>query len=338
MAYQTGTAATPIALLTTLVTWLNGRGWTTAASAADGTGHRAHLHKSGVYLNFRAASLEAVWANNESLSSDGYGLALYMGSGYSGAAAWNAQAGGPAVSSVNYGVGLMLPAGPYPAYYFHDDGADNVLVVVQHTGGIYGFIGFGLKLTQDTHTESLPYFFGSTPGYSTTTPRASPAQTVGTRTASGKYPGATIDDSSSNVGATCFVRVSSSIQPASNNWISNGIGTTASNGTITPRLTTALTGHAGLTSSNGVADNAHPHWRTVTNQGRAVAAAYPRAQLMPSWLFVQHPLSARYAYLGHPPSVYGCDAVGNGWAAGDTLTIGGLDYRLYPSLAVRHIP
>lgn len=334
MAYQTGTAATPTALLTTLVTWLNGRGWTTAASAADGSGHRAHLHKNGVYLNFRAASLEAVWANNESSSNLGYGLALYMGSGYSGASAWNAQAGGPAVSSVNYGVGLMLTAGPYAAYYFHDDGADNVLVVVQHTGGIFGFLGFGLELSKDTHAESIPYFFGSTSGYATTTPMASPAQTIGTRTASGKYPTATLDTGSS-VAATCFARVPSSIQPASNNWISNGVGTTTQFGTINPRMACALTAHQEFT---GIVDNAHPNWRTITNQNRSVAAAYPRALLMSPWLFVLHPVTARYAYLGAPPSVFACDAVGNGWASGETLTIGGLDYRLYPSMAVRHIP
>lgn len=336
MAYQTGTAATATALLTTLVTWLNGRGWTTAASAADGLGHRAHLHKSGVYLNFRAAMLEAVWANNQALSDEGHGLALYLGTGYSGASAWNAQAGGPSVSSQNHGVGMMLSAGPFPAYHFHDDGNNNVLIVVEHTGGVFGFLGFGLTLSQETHAESLPYFFGSTSGYATTKARTSPLQTVGTLTASGKYPFGTLEDSTTQVGAVGFVKVPGSIQPASNGWISNGIGTTATFGTITPRLVGALAAHASY--DQGVVDNGHPTYRAPIIAGNTVGDAYPRALLMPAWQFVLHPTSSRYAYLGYPPGVYGCDAVGNGWASGDTLTIGGLDYKLYPSLAVRHIP
>lgn len=334
MAYQTGTAANATALLTTLVTWLNGRGWTTAASASDGLGHRAHLHKSGVYLNFRAAELEAIWANNESGADQGWGIGLYLGTGYSGASAWHAQAGGPVVSSQTHGVGMMLTAGPFAAYHFHDDGADNVVVIVEAAGGVFGFLGWGLKLSQDSHAETLPYFFGSTSGYATTVPRLSPAQTIGTRTGSGKYPFGTIE-AESTVGAVGFVKVPSSIQPAANNWISNGQGTVSSFGTITPRLVGALSGHASYTG--GVVDNGHPNWRSLTIQGRSVAAMYPRAIIMPAWQFVLDPVTSRYVYLGYPPSVYGCDAVGNGWAAGDILTVGGLDYKLYPSLAVRHI-
>jgi len=334
MAYQTGTAATPIALLTTLVTWLVTRGWTTAASAADGTGHRAHLSKSGVFLNFRAAVLEAVWSQNQSGSDLGHGLALYMGTAYSASDDWHGQVGGPAVAGANYGVGAMLTAGPFPAYHFHDDGSDNVMVIVEHTGGIFSWIGFGLAMSKDTHAETMPYFFGSTSGFATTTPRTSPAQVIGTRTASGKYPGATFDESAS-VGATLFVRVPSAIQPASNGWVSNGAGVTLSFGTVTPQVSGALSGQASYTI--GPVDNAHPHWRTLTIQGRAVANVYPRAMILPAWQFVLHPTTSRWTYLGYPPSVYGCDAVGNGWASGETLTIGGLDYRLYPSLAVRHI-
>ena len=48
MAYQTGIPTDEIDLLQQLVTWLVALGWTQDASAAEGSGWRAHLHKSGV--------------------------------------------------------------------------------------------------------------------------------------------------------------------------------------------------------------------------------------------------------------------------------------------------
>lgn len=336
MAYQTGTATTAITLLTTLVTWLNGRGWTTAASAADGTGHRAHLHKSGVYLNFRAAILEAIWADNQAGANGGYGLGLYMGSGYSGAAPWNEQAGGPAASGlVNRGVGIMLPVGPFPAYHFFDDGADNILVMVQHTGGIWGHLGFGLKLSQETHALSLPYFFGSTHGWANTVPGSSPAQNYGTTAVNSTYPFATHEDSNVTVRSTGYVRVPVAMQSLNNNWIASGVGLNSTTGAQGTRLIVPLVSHS---ADAGVVDAACPNWRTIPNLGRGVALAYPRAHLMPIWLFGLNAVSSRYQYLGAPPSLYGCDAVGNGWSANDALTIAGLDYRVYPGVAVRYIP
>jgi len=336
MAYQTGTAATPTALLTTLVTWLIGRGWTSHASAADGSGHRAHLSKGGVYANFRAISLEAAWPNNAPDAASGYGLGLYLGTGYSGAAAWHEQAGGPATTGVvNNGVGIMLPAGPFPAYHFFDDGADNILVMVQHTGGIFGCLGFGLKLSQDSHALSLPYFFGSTSGYNNTLPGTSPAQDYGTTAQNCTYPFATHEASNTVVRATGFVKVPSSIEPNNNNWISSGVGTTSSTGALGTRLVVPLVSHS---LDAGTVDAVSPNWRTIPNLGRGVGQAYPRAQLMVLWLFAPNPITSRYQYLGAPPSIFGCDAVGNGWGANDTLTIAGLDYRVYPGVAVRYIP
>jgi hypothetical protein len=57
-SYQTGISSSPTNLLQTLVTWLTNQGWTMDMSQADGSGWRAHLHKSGVYVNLRSAMNE----------------------------------------------------------------------------------------------------------------------------------------------------------------------------------------------------------------------------------------------------------------------------------------
>ncbi len=109
-AYSTGVSTSPTNLLQSFVTWLVAGGWTLDSSAAEGTGWRAHLHKGGVYVHFRAAGLEQVWAaaggkfhdsghyndgGSGAALAKGYGIGFYLGTGYSGAAAWNEQVGGP---------------------------------------------------------------------------------------------------------------------------------------------------------------------------------------------------------------------------------------------------
>src|SRR5262245_16044897 len=129
-AYQTGTATDPIDLLNVLVTWLQAQGWTLDSSATDGSGKRAHLHKSSDYVNLRAAVNEAIWPNLS--GSAFYGIGLYMGTGYSGASGWAAQAGGPIKNggSDTVGASMRLASGAITAYHFFDDGSDNVVVVV----------------------------------------------------------------------------------------------------------------------------------------------------------------------------------------------------------------
>lgn len=337
MAYQTGTATTPLTLLTTLVTWLSGLGWTTNLSTTVGSGRRAHMSKNGVYVNLRAASLEAQWTTMEAAANTGYGLSLYLGTGYSGAAAWDAQAGGPSLASAALvGAGMMLTAGPYPSYHFHSDADDNVVVVVQHTGGVYGYIGWGRRLSKESHTYDLPYFFGSTSSHRNNTPGTSTVQTVATVGANCSFPFGTHEASSSTVRAVGFVKAPASIQPGNNNWVCSGIGTNSITGAAGALMLAPWASHTDYTI--GVTDNASPHFRTIFNEGRGVATAYPRALVLPCWLFAPDPITSRQVYLGAPPSVFGCSAVGNGWASQDVITIAGLDYRVYPGMAVRNIP
>ena len=71
MAYQTGSATSPSDLLTTLLTWLAGRGWTIDANATEDDGLRAHVHKSGYYVNLRAAMNEKIWAYQTGAATKG---------------------------------------------------------------------------------------------------------------------------------------------------------------------------------------------------------------------------------------------------------------------------
>lgn len=333
MAYATGTAANPTALLQALATFLTSNGWTSAAAGVDGSGYRAHLHRSGVYVNLRAAENEAIWTTNN--TGTGYGIGVYLGTGYSGAAAWNAQAGGPAPVSENYGAGMILPAGPYVAHHFHQDADGNVVVVVEHTGGIFAHLGFGLELSKETHTESLPYFWGSQGSYYNTSLSGASNINHGTLAISMTEPTAA-HQSSSTINATAFVKVPSSIQPAANNWISNGVGA-AFTGAMGVRLGVPF--HSVLDfNSSGQLLNEHPRYDYLKIVDRRVATAFPRALILPPILFAPDPITSRWRYLGAIPNAFGCGAVGNGWAAGDTLTIGGLDYRVYPNIAARYIP
>jgi len=131
--YQTGISSSPTNLLQTLVSFLSAQGWTTDSSVADGTGWRAHLHKSGLYVNLRAAMNELIWPENGSYhdglkgSTGGYGIGLYLGDGYSGAAAWHEQSGRPVrpTDGSTAGCGANLPSGSVAAYHIFDDGADH---------------------------------------------------------------------------------------------------------------------------------------------------------------------------------------------------------------------
>ncbi len=334
MAYSTGTAASPTALLQALATFLVAQGWTSAAAAVDGSGYRAHLHKGGVYANFRAAENEQIWDSNN--TGSGYGIGLYLGTGYSGAADWQDQAGGPSVSSENFGVGMILPAGPFVAHHFHADGADNIFVAVEHTGGVFGYLGFGLALSKETHAQDLPYFFGSMAGFYTTSLQGVSTINHGTLAVSGTEPFAVHQTSDTFLNATGFVKVPSSIQPSANNWVSNGVGASPS-GATGVRLGVPF--HSVLNfNSSGAVLNEHPRWDYLKIIDRRVATAYARAFLAPPMLFAPDSITSRWIYLGSAPSVFGCGAVGNGWAAGDTLTVGGLDYLVYPNIACRHVP
>ena len=168
-SYSTGAATGPIDLLQKLVAWLVAQGWTSNMSAAEGTGWRAHLSKGSVYVNLRAsvgtdAATNTVWANTTYSIATLVGISIYTGTGYSGASAWNAQAGGPIAAGNAAGAILTAYASAMPSYHFFDDGADNIVVVCEKTTNVYSHMGWGPSLTKAGTWTGGAYFFG-TMGY-----------------------------------------------------------------------------------------------------------------------------------------------------------------------------
>ena len=315
-AYQTGTASSPTNLLTTLVTWLVAQGWTQDASAADGSGHRAHLHKSGVYVNLRAAMNEQIWTYNQGA---GYGVGVYLGSGYSGAAAWNAQAGAPQQTGTSnvIGAGMCLNSGTC-TYYFFDDGLDNICVVVEKSPALYVHMGWGLRLVKLGSATDFPFFWGSQPSH------------MNTATASGSLPGYGVTSPApmcysfyfSTTARTC------AFFKGPDGWTSITTGASTSDG-YTGQLGTSILNVSGGSVST-IKD--HPNYQTVMD--RAHQTAFPGALLLPLHVFNRN-AAARYQPCGHPAHVFYCTAFGNGFAATEIYPVGGVNYMIFPGFAVK---
>lgn len=333
-AYQTGTATGPTDLLQKLVTFLVAQGWTSDASASYGAGWRAHLHKGSQYVNLRAivneaANASTVWGSGSGASSTaGYGLALYLGDGYSGAAAWNAQSGGPKDSGGTnpVGAGMFLDAGAIPAYFFFDDGADHVTVVVDRGAGLYVHLGWGVSLTKRGYTSDHWYFFASSPH----------AYNVANQ-GSGPYPGtdataaAPMSHGYINVAAryaTAFIRTDAAV--FTNRWLGivDGQNTTATYGYTGRQARCAMsTGGSGVLN-----DSEYPKLPALMT--RAYQSAFSGALLVPLQCYA-HSATAHWIPIGYPPDVFACAAVGHGHQAAQVYPVGGLDYMVFPNFAVR---
>lgn len=320
-AYQTGTASSPIDLVQRLVTWLVAQGWTSDSSVTDSSGWRAHLHKSGLYVNLRAAMNESIWNYN---NAAGYGVGMYVGDGYSGASNWRSQSGGPIANGTanTVGVGMnLLGAGAVAAYHFFDDGSDHITVVVEKTPGLFVHMGWGPSLVKTGYSTDFPYMYGSSSSfYNTSSPTGvgggdtnahvpfSPNLNVGTLYATGFF----------KVDATTF----------SSRWIALCLATGGNNQGYTGRV-----GRAAGDQSATFTEDEYPDWNLV--EDRSWQSAFAGALLLPQHLFVNTQPANRWAPVGYPPTVFYCQAVGHGFAASSIYQVGGLNYMVFPNFAVR---
>ena len=171
MQYQTGSATSSTDLVQQLVTWLVGLGWTQDRSAVEGSGWTATLHNNGNFVNLRAVENESAQPWHFNNGSAHYGVHMYLSTAYSSGQPFNNQAtGAPIASGGSFpvGVGMQLSAGPFPNYYFFADAtADNIVVVVEKTSGLFVFIGWGLSIQKAGAFTGGPYFFGTASGYYT---------------------------------------------------------------------------------------------------------------------------------------------------------------------------
>lgn len=335
-AYTTGISSSPTNLLTTLVSWLSTGGWIVDSSVSDGTGWRAHLHKSGLYVNLRAASAENIWPYNgefHDLGSGGYGIGLYLGDGYSGAASWDAQSGRPVrvVDGSTIGCGANLPQGSVTAYHFFDDGNDHITVVVERAPGIFCFFGWGPALEAAGQPEDFPYFYGSSGAILNTLNTAPDGDRSGINISA--YPPMSPADkevssytgSTERVHTTAMVRVDASTY--SGRWVANCAINDGGYGSSGRAMACAVNIGPDLGIYTG-----HVNYSNL--QDRIHQTSFAGALLLPCHTFVLTDPAARWAPLGYPPSIFWTEAVGHGYAAGDVYQVGGVNYMLFPHFAI----
>jgi hypothetical protein len=331
MAYSTGVSSSPTDLLQKLVAWLVTNGWAQDASAAEGNGWRAHLHKDGLFVSFRAAMNESLWPAYPSGNYDrvpGYGIGLYLGDGYNGAAAWHLQSGRPILADTGTGgCGMALPAGAVAGYHFFDD-FGHITVVVERAPGVFCFIGFGPAISKLGHAEDYPYFFGSSSAHRNTDP-GEPYLDLGGINITARPPTShgDYDRDGYCIRATAFVRVDGSIW--SGRWISNCSTEGAAYGWTGRLMRSVFTGPGDAYAPDRLQ---YVNYNHIAQ--RAHQTAFGGATLLPLHLFYKHPTTLRFHPIGFPGYVRWCTGVGRGFSPKAIYQVGGIDWMLFPGFAV----
>lgn len=318
MAYQTGTATSPVNFLQQLVTWLVAQGWTQNMSQADGTGSvgwRAHLSKGGNFINLRAAT-------NENLAVGGaggtaYGLACYLSTAWNSANSWSAQVGGPA----NGFCAMNLPQGNSQNYYFFTDALDNVIVVVETTPSVYGYVGWGLSITKAGAFTGGQYFYGSINIRELgTAGSASPGSTNGP---SALCPGFNLDFASV---FTMFLRAD--VDTFINNWVAMGFNTFAPSG---------YNGKNGYSSVVGLSSSQPTdiiRYQDASFQLNQVSQLNSQANLLPVLLWVARD-GGGSSLVGVIPNVFLTNGVNaGGFSKASIYALGAQNYMMFPNFAV----
>ena len=351
-SYQTGISSSPTSLLQTLVTWLTGQGWTVNQSEQDGAGWRAHLVKAGsLNLNLRAAENERIWrrgtSNYHDLGNGGYGIGLYLGTGWNGGSNWYAQPGGPVrpYDLNTSGCGMNLPQGSVAAYHLFDDGNDHITVVVERAPGIFCHMGWGPSLERASLPEPFPYFFASS---STKLNTAESSDLLsGNRRGMDltAYPPmshtdedySTISGSTGQTHCTAFVRVDAA--SFAGRWIGDCKPEDEGFGWTGRRMRDAL--NKCPDALGGMEEDEYVNYQYLWDHGtsspgeRTLQSAFGGALLLPLHCFMEAEPQNRWAPIGYPPTVFWTEAVGHGYSAGDVYQLGGQNYMLFPFFAVK---
>lgn len=320
MSYQTNTATSPVDLLNQLAAWLVTIGWTQDSLANDGAGRRAHLHKGAQYINLRAAMNEGSGAIFDTQFQAGYALALYAGTGYSGASSWKAQAGGPIISggTATAGAAMNLPNATITYHFFADASGDHVRVVVDRGSSIFTHCGWGSSINKLGFAANGAYFFGACAGY------YYGYGTGGGASVTAYCPGCYGDF---NGAQNLFVRVD--VDAFTGKWIGFGSAAVANSG---------YTGKPGKTSirANAVTVDAGIAGYDTTLEARTVCAQNAGQVPLPPLLYVDRDVGGS-SLIGTLPDVFRTAAVGNGFTVGQEVAIGTATYKLFPNYAVRKV-
>jgi hypothetical protein len=329
MNYQTGSASSSTDLLQKLVTWLVSIGWNQDRSATEGSGWTASLDLNGNFVHLRAVENEAnVWQHDS--GNAGYGVDMYIGTGYNSGQPFNNQAGGPIANGQSnpVGVGMNLSVGPFSNYYFFADSpADNVVVVVEKSPGLYCHIGWGLSIQKAGSFTGGQYFFGSSSGYYATYPAAGPNTPGFTSSADCPFV------NRSQIGGGCaFVRVD--VDSFTGKWISiwNSSGGP-------DQGYTGKQGDASVRGTQSAMQLNFPVYAysqvTYQFQYEQTSQQDGRANLLPPIVWaLRDGTSTGFSMLGTLPNVFWTNAVGSGFSNAEEYLLGADTYKLFPNFAV----
>lgn len=298
--YLSGVASSPNDLLDKIVAFLNLQGWTTVAYAAEGAGKRGHLSKNGVFVNFRSAVNESVFPNYDPYGGGSVsrtGIGLNVGTGYTSTNAWNNQ---PGVPSSLYTSRVAVDAALAP---------------------LSSGTTFAYHLFDDGADNIIVAAESSSSGAYSYLGFGKSVDKQGNWTGGAYFYANGLADSYRYAGfyetpfSSCgFVRAD--VDTTSGAWL--GVGATL--------------GRAVVSSSIG--STQYPNHALIGPVG--VSTMSGQANLLPL-----NVLAARdgggYSYLASLPNIYRCEAVGNGFSAGVTYTVGGDSYVLFPSFAVKKL-
>ena len=323
MPYQTGTAEGPNDLLYKIVEWLKALGWEEQRAGLSGTDFIAHVSKNDMFVHMRTTMGNVTpWAHGHegtSSSSQPAALHLYVGTGYSSGANWNAQPGGPKGNNQTYTVGVaaQLNLEPIGLYGFYSDTEDNICIVFEGRPGVISHIGWG-RLDKVGVWTGGEYFFGALAGYAF-------------RYTAAKTPGKDMHSdcpAAQNVHAAALVRAD--VDTFIGKWL--GVGSS----------TYPERGYTGMNAASSVVGDGKPPVDIASYSGldsRATNQAVLTAALLPVKLWAPRPGSG-YSLLGDIPNVFFSSAANAPLSLqiGSVIKYGADEYALYPNFAVKRVP
>lgn len=323
MAYQNGTATSPTDLLQKLATFLVANGWTQDASASDASGWRFHAHKGTTYINIRSVVNENSTAANfaDKYTTGAFSAwLLYAGDGYSGAADWRSQSGGPrnvTTPANTVGVAMLLPQGAVSGYHFFTDATnDNVVVVVEKSASIFVHCGWGASINKMGTFTGGQYFFASSAGYQA---QYDQGGAYAGRAYSAQCPGV-FNDPYTGPYSTIFIRAD--VDAFTGKWITFGATTTGYN------HYTGKTGYSCLRANESTdlysaAPSYGSYLRRLTSQMTG------QSLLLPIRFTVARDTIGN-SFLGDLPNIFLCNAVAKGFTPATLYSWGTDQYRVFP--------
>jgi len=281
---------------------------------------------------------ENIWPRDATYYHDygagGYGIGVYLGTGYTGGLDWHEQPGAPIRidDSTTIGGGMNLPASGGD-YHLFDDGNDNITVVVERSPGIFCHMGWGPAMGAAGQPEDFWYFFASSSQYMNTV-ISYPADRYGLNLSA--LPPASHGDKdygsygtgSQYVHTNGMVRVDTAT--FSGRWVGNGNYANKGYGYSGRFMRCSLNLHP---NTQGTCDeDQFPGYQYILDRNHQTAFA--GALLLPLHCYVKTDPDARWAPIGYLPTVFWCEAVGHGYSANEVYQVGGQDYMLFPHFAV----